>query len=67
MMPMDKSVIAEVFKMGPPKKCPHSTTGASSSSYVPRVQTMHSKMDHMERVMDFHGQQLAFQNELQLQ
>ena len=56
MMPMDKSVIAEVFKMGPPKKCPHSTTGASSSSYVPRVQTMHSKMDHMERVMDFHGQ-----------
>ena len=68
MRPIDVGLIAEFlgYVQLNRKHC-LSTVGASSSSSVPRVQTVHTKLDHMERVLDYHGQLLVYQNELLLQ
>ena len=57
MRPIDAGLIGEFLGYVPPTwKCRLSIEGASSSSYVPRVQIVHTRLDHMERVLDYHGQ-----------
>ena len=60
MRPIDVGLVAEYLGMVPPNKLSHSPAGASYSSSIPKVQTMHGRLDHMERILDFHEQQLVF-------
>ena len=53
MRPIDAGLMVEFLGYVPPTtKHRLSTTGSSSSSSIPRVQTVHTRLDHMERVLD---------------
>ena len=54
MKPVDANLIVDFLKEGPPKKHPHYIAGESSSSFLPMVQTVHTQLDHMEPVLDYH-------------
>ena len=66
MKPIDETLIAEFLGYVPPTRHFFATVGASSSSLAPRTQNVHTRLDHVDRVLDYHGKQLAFQNELLL-
>ena len=68
MRPIDEALIAEFEGWVPPNKRSFASTGAgSSSSAPPRNPTLHARLERMDRVLEYHGEHLDYQNELLLQ
>ena len=68
MRPIDEVLIAEFEGWVPPNKRSFASTGAgSSSSAPPRNPTLHARLERMDRVLEYHGEHLDYQNELLLQ
>ena len=55
MRPIDNGLISEFLGNIPPTKCSFATAGVSSSSSALRTQTVHTDLDHIDLVLDYHG------------
>lgn len=67
--PIDEVLIAEFLGLVPPHKHSFASTRADSSSSAPRIRnlTLHAHLECMDRVLEYHGEHLDYQNELYLQ
>ena len=62
-------LIAEFLGLVPPNKHSFASTRAGSSSSAPRIRnpTLYARLERMDRVLEYHGEHLDYQNELLLQ
>ena len=69
MKPIDEVLIADFLGLVPPNKRSFASTRAGSSSSASRTRnpTLHARLDRMDRVLEYHGEHLDYQNELLLQ
>ena len=69
MKPIDEVLIAEFLGLVPPNKSSFASTRVGSSSLAPRTRnpTLHARLDHMDRVLEYYGVHLDYQNEHLLQ
>ena len=67
MKPIDETLIAEFLDFVPPTKRSFATAGVGSSLSTPRALNVHDHLNQMDRVLEYHWEQLNYQNELLLQ
>ena len=69
MKPIDEVLIAEFLCLVSPNKHSFASTRAGSSSSIPRTRnpTLNARLERMDRVLEYHGEHLDYQNELLLQ
>ena len=56
MKPIDGALIAKFLGFVPPTKRSFATVGVGSSSLAPRAQNVHGHLDHMDRILEYHGE-----------
>ena len=54
MKPIDEALIAEFLGYVLPTKRFFAIVGASSSSSAPRARNIHARLDHIDRVLEYH-------------
>ena len=56
---IDEGLIAEFLGHVPPTKHSFAIVGASSSSSALKAQNVHVRLDHIDRFLKYHGEQLT--------